>query len=72
MDIEQIVLDKFKVLPLEKKQEVLDFIEFIQQKNIKKSPRCNLKGLWKDLNIQITEEDIVETRREMWGDFPKE
>ena len=45
MDIEQIVLDKFKVLPLEKKQEVLDFIEFIQQKNIKKRPHYILKGL---------------------------
>jgi hypothetical protein len=72
MDIEHIVLDKFKELPLGKKQEVLDFIKFIQQKSIKRRSPCALKGLWKDLNIQITEEDIIEIRREMWGDFPKE
>ena len=72
MDIEQIVIEKFKGLPLGKKQEVLDFIEFIQQKGTKKRSPCALKGLWKDLNIQITEKDIIEIRREMWGNFPKE
>jgi hypothetical protein len=25
-----------------------------------------------DLNIHITEEDIAEARREMWGDFPRD
>jgi hypothetical protein len=33
-------------------------------------PRKSLRGLWKGLNI--TEEDIAEARREMWGNFPRE
>jgi hypothetical protein len=28
-----------------------------------------LHGLWKNLNIHVTEEDIAEARREMWGNF---
>ena len=26
-----------------------------------------LGGLWKDLGVEITDEDIAEARREMWG-----
>jgi hypothetical protein len=32
-----------------------------------KKPLGSLLGLWSDLNIHITEEDIAEARREMWG-----
>jgi hypothetical protein len=28
--------------------------------------------LWADLNMNITEEDIAEARREMWGNFPRD
>ena len=35
-------------------------------------PRRSLRGLWADLNVHITEEDIAEARREMWGSFPSE
>ena len=34
------------------------------------APRESLYGLWKGLNI--TDEDIAEARREMWGNFPRE
>lgn len=30
-------------------------------------PIVRLGGLWKDLGVEITEEDIAEMRREMWG-----
>jgi hypothetical protein len=32
MSIEQTVVEKLKTLPLEKQQEVLDFVEFLQAK----------------------------------------
>jgi hypothetical protein len=32
--------------------------------------RRSLRGLWRGLDI--TGEDIVEARREMWGSFPRE
>jgi hypothetical protein len=34
------------------------------------SPRKSLRGLWQD--VDITEEDIAEARREMWHGFPRE
>lgn len=36
MSIEQAVLENLKTLPLEKQQEVLDFVEFLQSKEHKR------------------------------------
>ena len=72
MNIEQAVIEKFRALPLERQQEVLNFVEFLEQKTTPRQPRRSLEGLWADLGIQITEEDIAEVRREMWGNFPRE
>lgn len=73
MNIEQAVLDKLRILPPEKQQEVLDFAEFLEQKHaIAKRPRRNWIGLASDLCGDLTEEDIAEARREMWGKFPRE
>lgn len=71
MTIEQQVLEKLRDLPAEKQKEVLEFVESLKEKNGPKLPRRSLLGLWADLNIHITEEDIAEARRELWGDFPR-
>ena len=72
MNLEQAVLDKLRALPPERQQEVLDFAEFLQQKSIVKRPLKSVKGMWANLDIDITEEDIAEARKEMWKDFPRE
>ncbi len=72
MTIEQEVLEKLRDLPPEKQKEVLDFVDFLKEKNGTTRPRRSLLGLWADLNVQITEEDIAEARREMWGNFPRD
>ena len=36
---------------------------------IDSGPRRSLRGLWKGINI--TTQDIAETRREMWSNFPR-
>ncbi|HAA28058.1 MAG TPA: hypothetical protein DCE56_10825 [Cyanobacteria bacterium UBA8553] len=72
MRIEQAVLEKLRSLPLEKQQEVLDFVEFLQQKSMRKRSRRSLKGLWADLNVDVTSSDIAQVRSEMWGNFPRE
>jgi hypothetical protein len=72
MTIEQQVLEKLRDLPPEKQKEVLDFVDFLKEKNEPKTPRRSLLGLWADLNIHISEEDIAEARREMWGNFPRD
>jgi len=35
-------------------------------------PRKNGRGLWADLNIDLSAEEIDEARREMWKNFPSD
>lgn len=70
--IEQQVLEKLRDLPPDKQKEVLDLVDFLKERKETTGPRRSLLGLWKDLNIHITEEDIAEARREMWGNFPRD
>ena len=55
-------------LPIEKQREVLDFVEFISQRTENSAPRRSLLGLWADLGLDVTAEDIDEARREMWSE----
>jgi Protein of unknown function (DUF2281) len=70
MTIEEQVLEKLRALPPEKQKEVLDFVDFLREMYGSSKTRHSLRGLWKDLNIDISEKDIAEARREMWGKFP--
>ena len=72
MSIEEAVVEKLRALPVDKQQEVLDFVEFLQGRSVVRAPLRSLKGLCADLNVDITEADIAEARREMWGNFPRD
>jgi hypothetical protein len=72
MTIAEQVLSKLRDLPPEKQKEVLEYVDSIKIETKGKNPLPSLRGLWKDLNIDITEEDIAEARREMWGRFPRD
>ena len=72
MSIEKSVLEKLLKLPVEKQKEVLDFVESLEKASSARRPRRSLKGLWADLSVQISAEDLAEARREMWGGFPRE
>lgn len=72
MTIEEQVLEKLRELTHEKQMEVLEFVDSLKKLKGPNTPRRSLRGLWKDLNIDITEEDIAEARREMWGNFPRD
>jgi hypothetical protein len=69
--IEEQVLEKLRGLPPETQKEVLDFVSRLKERR-RTAPRRSLLGLWTGLNIEITEEDIAEARREMWGKFPRD
>lgn len=71
MTIEEAILEKVRLLPPEKQHEVLDFTEFLQARTEANASRQPLRGLWKDLGVSVTEADISEARREMWGNFPR-
>ena len=72
MTIEEMVLEKLRGLPPEKQKEVLEFVESLKPVGGPKKPLRSLEGLLEDLHIDITEEDIAEARREMWGNFPRD
>jgi EAL domain-containing protein (putative c-di-GMP-specific phosphodiesterase class I) len=59
MTSEQQVLEKLRDLPAEKQKEALDFLDQLKERDGPKEPLKSLLGLWKDLNIQITEENIA-------------
>ena len=72
MSREKSVLEKLLKLPADKQKEVLDFVESLEKKAGRRRSRRSLKGLWADLEVNISPEDIAEARREMWGGFPRE
>jgi hypothetical protein len=69
MSIEQAVTEKLLQLPREKREEVLDFVEFLLDRLAGRRGADNGQGLWSDLEVDITDEDIAQARREMWGTF---
>ena len=70
MTVEQQVLEKLRELPLQKQEEVLAYISRLQEST--GQPRRSLSGLWVDLGVNVSEKDISEARREMWGNFPRD
>ena len=73
INLEQSVVEKLRTLPPERQREVLDFVEFLEQKDrTTRRPRRSVLGLAVDLRVDLTEEDIAEARREMWGNFPRD
>jgi hypothetical protein len=67
MNIEQAVLEKLRHLPVDKQQQLLDFAKFLSQKITVKTCLQNVRGLCADLKVDISEEDIYQSRQEMWG-----
>ena len=72
MTTEETVLQKLRALPEDEQKEVLDFVEFLSHRKSRKPPFRSVEGLWAGMGFDITEEDIAEARREMWGNFPRE
>ncbi len=71
MNLEETVIANLRNLPADQQQEVLDFVQLLQQKRAAVSgQRPQLRGLW--TGAQVTEDDIVEVRREMWSNFPRD
>lgn len=72
MTLEQSILDAVRALSAEKQQEVLDHAKHLRDAKQPGKPRKSGRGLWADLNIDLSAEEIDEARREMWKNFPSE
>lgn len=66
MTIEQAVVERLRALPPYRQQEVLDFVESLERGTMMR-PRQSVEGLWSDLAMDVTDEEIAEARREMWA-----
>ena len=69
--IEETLIAVIKTLPSARQQALLEFVEFLQAKTTSKSPSKSIKGLWAKADINLTEEELSTTRKEMWTNFPK-
>ncbi len=70
MSAVELITEKVKHLPEDKLGEVLDFIEFLVFRQRRPERLRSLAGLWQ--GFEVSEEDIAQARREMWGTFPRE
>ena len=72
MTVKEAVLEKLEAMPTFRQQEVLDFAEFLEAKQLVRKPRRSLKGSLAHLNIKWTEEDMRQARNEMWRGYTKD
>jgi hypothetical protein len=72
MSLEEAILDAVRGLPPDKQQEILHHAKRLRDQTGLVTPRRNIKGLWADLGIGLSAEEIDANRREMWKNFPRE
>lgn len=72
MSIEQAILEAVRGLPAAKQQEVLDHASRLRDEAGGKRPFKSIKGLWADLNVSLSAEEIEQNQRDMWRNFPRE
>ncbi len=71
MTLEEAVLQNLRELPPDQRKAVLDFTEFLRSRANLPQAAQSFKGLWADLDVDISEDDISTARQEMWGGFPR-
>ena len=72
MTVKEAVLEKLDAMPTFRQQEVLDFAEFLEAKQLVRKPRRSMQGCLAHLNIKWTEEDMRQARNEMWRGYTKD
>jgi len=70
-DVAALVIEKVRRLRPEQQEEVLRFVESLEHGQAEAGLRRSVKGLWADLDIDLTEEDLATARKELWGAFPR-
>jgi hypothetical protein len=72
MSLEQAILEAVRALSAEKQREVLHHATCLRRQTTDKRPLRSVKGLWADLGVSLSAEDITENKRQMWSNFPRE
>ena len=71
MSVEEAILEAFRSLPADKQQELLKHANRLRQEAPPKKPLKSIRGLWSDLGINLSAEEIEQNQREMWKNFPR-
>jgi hypothetical protein len=71
------VLDRVRRLPLARALVVEAMVDELHAEDDGSGPEPrrglrSMAGMWAGMGIEITDEDIDEARREMWGNFPRD
>jgi len=72
MSVQEAILEKMRELPPDRQEEFLKLAAFLRSGSGNAVPLKDMRGLCADLGVSISEEDIAEARREMWGGVPRE
>ena len=81
MSLEQAILEAVRSLPSDKQQEILGHAKRLREQSvkdlatgdrIKAAPFKSIKGLWADLGVFLSAEEIEKNQRAMWESFPRE
>ena len=72
MSLEQAILEAVRTLPAGKQREILSHAARLRDETIKRKPFKSVKGLWADLGVSLSADEIGRNQREMWKNFPRE
>lgn len=72
MSLEQAILEGVRALPADKQQEVLQHVTRLLEEGAPNKPFKSMKGLWSQLGISLSAEEMDDNRREMWKNFPRD
>lgn len=68
MTIEQTILSTLQDLTLDKQAQVLKYVESLKGNGVRSSGTRQLRGALSRSDRDITDDDIAEVRRAMWGE----
>ena len=71
MTLEQAILEAVRGLPAGLQQEILNHATRLRDEVADKKPLRNVRGLWADLGVSLSAEEIDAAQREMWKNFPR-
>ena len=71
MSLEQSILEAVRTLPAEKQREILSYAARLRDEAVKRKPFKSVKGLWADLGVSLSADEIARNQREMWKTFPR-
>lgn len=72
MTVTETLIKTVTALPKPRQQEVLDFAEFLGEKEKPKSVRRSMQGILAGRNIIFSTEDLKKERNEMWRGYTED